>query len=490
MITSTLELFVKKHNLFYVLTFSFLVIALPAWSQQRPNIIVFIADDAGWRDFGCYGNSAIKTPHIDQLAKQGTKFNQAFLTTPQCSPTRTSLLSGQFAHTIRTEDLHSPLEESVVIIPDQLKAAGYYTALLGKSHLGQEATNKFDAFFPGQGNPMPQDFAKVLSSSTESPFFAWYAFIDPHRDYQENTIADPHDPANVIVPPYLADTPDTRKDLAMYYDEIARMDRNIGEVLRMLKEEGKRNNTLIFFMSDNGKPFTRAKGTLYDEGIKTPFLAVWPGRIRPGSTKEALTSMIHLAPTILEAAGVEKGENMYGQSLLPLMFGQSVESDDFVFAERNWHDCDEHMRSVRSDSFKLIYNAYIEWPHGTAADLAGSLAHQSLLALKKEGKLSAEQSLIFQSPRPVIEFYNVKEDPWEFNNLAYDAQYRPLIQKHMKALMGWMETTDDFDPHFRRRYDNTDRVTGTIFMMGRPGVYNELKKEEESYLKRKLESTF
>lgn len=478
----------KNVSILFLVIF-FLLISFVASAQQRPNIIVFIADDAGWRDFGCYGNPVIKTPHIDQLAKQGMKFNQAFLTTPQCSPTRTSLLSGQFAHTVRTEDLHSPLDESVETVADKLKSAGYYTALLGKSHLGQEATNKFDAFFPGQGNPMPQDFAKVLSSSTEAPFFTWYAFIDPHRVYEENTIPDPHDPSNVIVPPYLADTPDTRKDLAMYYDEITRMDRNIGEVMRMLKEEGKRNNTLIFFMSDNGKPFTRAKGTLYDEGIKTPFLAVWPGRIRPGTKNEALTSMIHLAPTILEAAGVEKGEQMYGQSLLPLLFGQSEESDNFVFAERNWHDCDEHMRSVRSDSFKLIYNAYIEWPHGTAADLAGSLAHQSLLTLKQEGKLSSEQALIFQSPRPVIEFYNVKDDPWEFNNLAYDAKYRPLIQKHMKALMEWMEATDDFDPYYRRRYDNTDRVTGTIFMLGRPGMYNDLK-EERNYLQRKLETSF
>jgi len=462
---------------------------VPVVAQSRPNIIVFIADDAGWRDFGCYGNRAIKTSNIDMLAQRGMKFNQAFLTTPQCSPTRTSLLSGQFAHTIRTEDLHSPLNENVKIVPELLRAKGYYTALLGKSHIGDAAIRKFDVFYPGKGNPMPDDFAKVLSASNESPFFAWYAFMDPHRIYQDSTIADGHAPESVVVPPYLADTPESRKDLANYYDEITRMDRNIGQVMNMLREKGKLDNTLFFFMSDNGKPFTRAKGTLYDEGIKTPFIVSWPGRVARKSVSDALVSMIDLAPTILEAAGVQKSEQMYGKSLLPLFYRQENKGDKYVFAERNWHDCDEHMRSVRSDSFKLIFNAYIDLPHGTAADLAGSPAHQALLQLKRNGELNHEQSLVFQTPRPQVEFYNLIDDPWEFNNLAYDVQYRPLIQKHMRALMEWMKNTADFDPHYRKRYDNTDRVSGTIFMFGRPGLYNELK-EDDNPLSRVLQNDF
>ena len=473
---------------FYLLFLSLHLLFYQAIAQQKPNVIVFIADDAGWRDFGTYGNDAIKTENIDGLAQQGMQFNQAFLTTPQCSPTRTSLLSGQFAHTIRTEDLHEPLDAAVRIIPSYLEEQGYYTALLGKSHIGDDAVKQFNVFYPGKGNPVPDDFAKVLESSGDNPFFAWYAFSDPHRIYQENTIPDPHDPANVIVPPYLADTPETRADLAMYYDEITRMDRNIGEALQLIADAGKTDNTLVIFITDNGKPFTRAKGTLYDEGIKSPLIATWPGKISAGSDNNALVSLIHLAPTILEAAGMAKGENMYGESLLPLMFGQPADADKYVFAERNWHDCDEHMRSVRSDTFKLIFNAYTEWPLCTAADLAGSPAHQSLLSLKAEGKLNPAQMLAFQTPRPVIEFYNVKDDPWELNNLAYDVAYRPLIRQHFDALAEWMQETDDFDPHYRRRYENTDRVTGTHFFGGgRPGMYNEIPDGEE-YLRRILRS--
>ncbi len=467
----------------------FLASIQPLQAQQRPNIIVFIADDAGWRDFGCYGNTAIRTPHIDQLARDGMIFENAFLTTPQCSPTRTSLLSGQFAHTVRTEDLHEPLAADIKILPYYLKEGGYYTALLGKSHIGKPAQEQFDVFYPGQGNPKTSDFEKVMQNSGARPFFAWYAFQDPHRSYQPNTIENPHDPSSVVVPPYLADTPETRADLALYYDEISRMDAQIGEVVRLLEEAGKQENTIIVFMSDNGKPFTRAKGTLYDEGIKTPFIVKWPGVVSAGSKETGLLSMIHLAPGILDAAGVGKPEQMYGQSFLPSLLDAYLAIDEYVFSERNWHDCDEHIRSVRSDSFKLIFNAYIELPHGTAADLAGSPSHQSLLKLKEQGKLNREQLLVFQVPRPVIEFYNLKEDPWEFNNLAYDEAYRPLIQKHFDKLSEWMEKTADFDPHYRQRYDNTDRVSGTLFMKGRPGVYHPLPAEEDK-LNRILKSGF
>jgi len=460
------------------------VLLSPALAQDKPNVIVFIADDAGWRDFSAYGNAAIKTDHIDRLAERGMKFNNAFLTTSQCSPTRTSLLSGQFAHTVRTEDLHEPLAPSVRILPSYLQQGGYYTAILGKTHIGQPAVEQFNVFHRGNGNPMPEDFSKVLEDKGDKPFFAWYAFIDPHRGYQENTIPDPHDPAQVIVPPYLADTPETRKDLAMYYDEITRMDRNIGEVLQLLEDANEAENTLVIFITDNGKPFTRAKGSLYDEGIKSPLIAVWPEKIEAGTTNDALISLIHLAPTILDAAVLQKGDDMYGESLLPMFEGEGRQPDAFVFAERNWHDCDEHMRSVRSDTFKLIFNAYTEWPLCTAADLAGSPSHQSLLRLKEEEKLNDDQMLVFQVPRPAIEFYNVKEDPYELNNLAYDAQYRPKIAQHFSALSEWMEQTDDFDPHYRRRYDNTDRVTGTMFLRGgRPGMYNAIE-DEENHLNR------
>ncbi|MGB3852735.1 MAG: sulfatase [Tunicatimonas sp.] len=462
----------KASLLLFLLVIGALLPSEATAQSTPPNIVVFIADDAGWRDFGCYGNAAIRTPNIDRLAQQGMRFDQVFLTTPQCSPTRTSLLAGQYAHTLRTEDLHEPLAEGQTILPTHLKKAGYYTGLIGKTHIGLVGEAKFDLVEPlKQSEPQPDDFKTLLDSAQDQPFFVWYAFSDPHRGYQPNTIDEPHDPDQVVVPPYLVDTPETRRDLAQYYDEIGRLDRNVGRVLQLLEEAGKASNTAIFFLSDNGKPFTRAKGTLYDAGIRTPLVVRWPEQVDASSTYGGLLSAIHLAPTIMDMAGVAVDTAMVGRSLLPILTRNAVVPDEFVFSERNWHDCDEHMRSVRSDSFKLIKNAYIEWPHGTAADLAGSPSHQALLRGKAQDRLTDAQQLVFEVPRPEIEFYNVKVDPYELTNLAYDVRYRPQIQTHYAALRRWQQQTDDFPPHVRRRYDNTDRVTGTMYHIGRPESY-------------------
>jgi N-sulfoglucosamine sulfohydrolase len=163
------------------------------------------------------------------------------------------------------------------------------------------------------------------------------------------------------------------------------------------------------------------------------------------------------------AAGAEHSGKHDRPEPAPAAEGRTFQGDRYIFAERNWHDCDEHMRCIRSDTFKLIKNAYIEWPHGTAADLAGSPAHQELLRLRREGKLTPAQADIFQVPRPVIELYNVIDDPWELNNLAWDVRYRGIIRGMHRELLDWMQRTGDFPPEKRRRHDNTDRVTGTHF---------------------------
>jgi N-sulfoglucosamine sulfohydrolase len=434
-----------------------------AEARKPPNILVFIADDAGWRDFGCYGNASVRTPNIDALARGGLKMERAFLTTSQCSPSRTSLLTGEFAHTLRTEDLHTPLQEGKATVAAYLKQAGYFSGIIRKTHIGPHALKQFDYIHASNEEIQLPEFKDFLNQSRDKPFFLWYAFGDPHRIYQEGALTPPHDPQKVEVPPYLSDDADTRKDLALYYDEIGRLDQNIGLAVEELKRRKLLDNTLIIFLSDNGKPFTRAKGSLYDEGIRTPLIFYWPQLIKPGRVSNEMVSVIHLAPTLLDLAGIAKPAAMYGRSMKSLLEGGAFTGDKYVFSERNWHDCDEHIRGIRSDNFKLIKNAYIEWPHGTAADLAGSPSHQQLLRLKKENKLTEAQALVFQVPRPVIELYNVVEDPYELNNLAYDVKYRPVIKELYQQLHNWMEATNDFPPEKRRRPDNTDRITGTNF---------------------------
>ena len=431
-----------------------------------PNIVIFVADDAGWRDFGAYGNTSIRTPSIDRLAEGGLLFERAFLTVAQCSPSRISMLTGKYPHATGAEDLHMPLPPDEVIVPSYLQQAGYFTGHMRKTHYGLHAERQFQWYSQDVG-----DLPEFLDESGERPFFLWVGFNDPHRPYQENTVDPPHDPETVNVPPYLADTPETRADLARYSDEISRMDAEIGIALEELERRGLRENTLVIFLSDNGMPFPGAKGTVYDEGTKTPLIFSWPARMQGGSRYDGLTSVIDLAPTLLDLAGVDRVEDMQGESILPILFDSSLPGRSYVFAERNWHDCDEHIRSVRNDRFKLIRNAYIELPFGTPADASSSPTWYSLLRMKDEGNLTPAQARIFTAPRPRIELYDVENDPWELTNLAGKAEYADLAAELAKVLDDWMTETGDFGPWTRRRDDHTDRITGVRFGYTVPPMY-------------------
>ncbi|MFN2127972.1 MAG: sulfatase, partial [Anaerolineales bacterium] len=329
-------------------------------NKGDPNFLILIADDAGM-DLGCYGNPFIKTPNIDKLATSGLKCEQTFLTAPQCSPSRISILSGQYPHTTRTEDLHTPLPEGINFITTYLQQIGYFTGSNGKTHWGPNGDKQFNWYADRFDT-----FEGFLEEVKGKPFFFWTGFYDPHRTYQEGAISIPHDPENVVVPDHLVDDSRTRKDIAMYYDEISRMDSIIGRYMEILDRKKLLKDTYIIFLSDNGAPFPREKGTLYDTGIQTPFIVSGPN-VPKGEVYGGLMSVIDFAPTILDLAGIEIPENMPGMSFSPLLNGDFVIAPEFVFSERNWHNCDEHMRTIRTDKYKLILNAYTEKPPGTPA---------------------------------------------------------------------------------------------------------------------------
>jgi N-sulfoglucosamine sulfohydrolase len=419
-------------------------------------------------DFGCYGNPAVKTPAVDRLAESGLLFEKTFVTSPQCSPSRISILTGKYPHTTRTEDLHVPLPPEEKFITQYLREAGYFAGHNGKTHWGENGDQQFDWYATGF-----ETFREFLGQAGNKPFFFWTGFYDPHRVYQENTIAQPHDPANVIVPDHLVDDSRTRKDIALYYDEISRMDSVIGVYLDILGEEKMLENTYIIFLSDNGAPFPREKGTLYDRGIRTPFIIAGP-EVPAGEIYDGLTSTIDLPPTVLTLAGVDLPEGMSGNSFAEVLSGGFGFTRDYIFSERNWHDCDEHMRSVRSNRYKLILNAYTEKPHGTAADLANSLSWFSLLENKTAGSLAFEQSLIFTVPRPSVELYDLASDPEEYKNVANDPAYRNIANDLLEILQQWMFETNDFPPTKRTRMDHTDRISGIRYYDFIPELENEL----------------
>lgn len=424
--------------------------------KARPNILVLIADDAGWKDFGCYGHPTIRTPNIDQLAKNGLLCRNAFLTTSSCSPSRTSILSGQYAHTIGTEDMHVPLPEGVRLIPSYLKGAGYFTGNMFKQHYGPNGEKQFDWY-----SKKLSEFNDFLNKTEDKPFFCWVGFNDPHRPYGTKDYKNPFPPEKVVVPLTLVDDGTTRQDLADYYSEIERMDSEIGQMIAQLKAHNKLNNTLIVFLSDNGAPFPRAKGTVYDSGIGTPLIFSWPEGIPKGKTYEPLVSSIDLAPTILQLAGIEKPAAMPGVDLQTVFTNQKAPVRGYVFSERNWHGIDEHIRSVRTDRYKLIVNAsYEQLPFGSPSDITESPSWQSLYEQKQSGKLTPAQQLLFQHPRARVELYDLKKDPSELKNIADEQGQKMRVKELTAVLVQWSAETKDVQPADHIIADKTDRFTG------------------------------
>lgn len=440
--------------------------AAPSGSK-RPNIVVFIADDAGARHFGCYGNRSIRTPNVDRLSREGLTADKAMLTTSQCSPSRISILTGKYPHATGAEDLHMPMPAEHTNVAGWLGKAGYFTGHMAKAHEGPHSDRQFAWYDPGL-----RKFADFLDAAGERPFFLWVAFNDPHRPYQDGTIAEPHDPNQVEVLPYLADTAETRKDIARYYDEIGRMDAVIGRFLEVLRNRNLEEETLVVFLSDNGAPFPREKGTVYDGGVRTPLIFRWPGLVPAGTRYHGLMSVIDLAPTFLALAGLEVPDAMQGQDLSGGLMDPMKWQRRAAFSERNWHDCDEHIRSVRTERYRLVHNAYIALPFGSPADVTASPTWLALYDRLGKGQLTEAQALLFRTPRPEIEFYDTGHDAFELENLAARPEHQQAISDHFAMLQKWRETTRDFPPERRRRAGYADRVTGVLFSLEIPPMRN------------------
>lgn len=448
--------------------------------RSGPNIVLIIADDMGWDDCGAYGHPSIRTANIDRLAAEGMRFTNAFLTASSCSPSRASIITGRYPHNTDAEQLHWPLPAEQRTFVELLKNAGYWTAAVGKWHLGDAVKNRFhcvhEADVSGFQLPTDKDASKTAmvagersgcehwvstlrSRPKDRPFFLWLASVDPHRDYEPGIIANPHRPEDVRVPPYLPDVSEVREELALYYDEIARLDGYLGKVLEELTEQGVEEDTFVLFISDNGRPFPRDKTTLYDGGIKTPWLVRWPQRAQAGSVCTQLVSSIDIAPTVLTLAGIDIPSCFQGRSFASQLTDPMSKIREYIYAEDHWHDYEDLGRAVRSMRYKYIHNDYPDLPATPPADVGRSRTFAAMRRLRVQGKLDENQMACFVKPRPAEELYDVINDPYEMHNLVEDPIYADVLKEHRRALSDWSQSTD-FRIPATRTPDEFDRETG------------------------------
>ncbi|MBL9211227.1 MAG: sulfatase [Opitutaceae bacterium] len=474
---------------FLAWTFAAFVPAAGA-AAARPNIVMIVSDDHGRGDLGCYGNPVVRTPNLDALAADGTRFTHAFCTTASCSPSRSVILSGQHNHRngmygLQHDDHKFQSYDHLKTLPVLLAASGYRTARIGKFHVAPESAYAFQTVLSaGAANDpatigrspveMAEQSRRVIEAPDERPFFLYFASDDPHRanavlpdgrptfdTYPKPNRFGNRDsgyagitpvtfrPEDIPVPAYLPDTPACRAELAEYYQAIARLDQGVGRLIELLKAAGKYESTLILYLSDNGAAFPGAKTTLYEPGMRLPLLVRAPGRAKPGAVQSAMVTWADLAPTLLDVAGVKvPAGTMDGRSFRAGLDGGTLRGWDEVFASHSFHEITMYypMRVVRTRRHKLIWNVASGLVYPSALDLIKSPSWISVTSTggTKFGARTVEAYL----RRPPFELYDLERDPDEVVNLADDPAHRRLQAELLAKLKAFQAATRD--PWYRK----------------------------------------
>lgn len=450
-------------------------------SASRPNILLILSDDHSVPHVGCYGGGNAErfniTPNLDRFAAEGIRFDRAYTTAPQCAPSRISIFAGRSPVGLGVTRFAQPPRGDVRFFTDVLRAGGYWVGLDGRhqhldgrvreaAHINetlraegmQDLPNRFDHFVRSYGTKggklaeVPHRVAAALDKAPDGkPFFLYFGFNQPHRKFGNDH--EGIDPDQLVIPPDWPDLPEVRVDYARFLDEVRDLDQGFGLIMDVLKKRGLRENTMVVFMGDNGEALLRGKGTLHDRGTHVPLIIRWPGKIRPGASSSVLISGVDLAPTFLAAAGLDTPKEMHGHSFLPDLLGSGTTTRKHVFAERGWHwgpitrtDGLDLSRSVTTSQYRLIYNALPDRSY-TPVDMPKKDAWIAVQAASRNGTLSPlHRRLYFQNPRPIIELYDLRKDPFELNNLADDptlTQTRTVLRQQLES---WMIREHDYLP--------------------------------------------
>ena len=436
--------------------------------KEPPNILFCIADDWGWPHAGAYGDKVVGTPTFDRMAEEGVLFEHAYVTSPSCTPSRNSILTGQYHWRLgEGANLWSSLDVRIPVFPLLLEASGYTIGHWRKSW----GPGDLKAGGYVDKHPVGPRFRNGFQSFLEArprkrPFFFWLGSSDPHRPYEPGSGEASGIPLEEIrVPAFYPDVPEIRSDLADYYFEVQRFDRECGEALELLESSGELENTLVVMTGDNGIPFPRCKSHLYDMGVHVPLAIRWGDHIQERGAVREFVSLVDLAPTSLEAAGCAPPSGMNGRSLLPtlerrtsrrarqgrnhVIFGKERHTPAQRSPSMGGYPC----RGLRTERYLYIRNFEPErWPAGVpegATHPMDSFAdcdngptkaylteHRDLPEIKPFFDLSFAR-------RPAEELYDLSDDPFQLRNLAAHDAYRTIKSELAELLLSELRRTGD-----------------------------------------------
>ena len=446
----------------------------------RPNVLLLVAEDMSSR-VGAFGDLVAQTPNLDRLAREGTRYTHTFTTAGVCAPSRASLLTGMHAISMGGQHMRSSTRPEgsyravpppeVKAFPELLRRAGYYTVTDSKLDY------QFSGTFSGSGpttlwNAEGNDPAWLANAELEQPFFALINFQVTHETGIFTPLGggwpnslmhlvvqfgrawllgipeaeSPIRSSDVKIPPYYADTPLARADIARHYNNIYQMDREVGAILDGLENSGLSDSTIVIWTTDHGDGLPRAKRELYDSGLRVPMIVRWPDRWRPegsptGAIDSRLVSFVDLAPTILAWAGQAPPPHMQGRNFS----GPETETRKYVFASRDRIDkFPDRERAVRDRDYKYIRSWHPDKPTGHRLSFRDNLEMMiELWELLESGKLNTEQRTWFE-PTGSERLYHLPSDPFELHNLAGEQEYAAELDRLRQAYEGFRGRVPDW----------------------------------------------
>lgn len=458
--------------------------------EVRPNFVIMIADDCSHYDWGVYGRAYAQkhgnkygnteagiTPNIDQFATEAMKFNRCFQQAPTSSPTRHALYTG--LHSVRSGAYpnHTYVYPHVKSFVQYFEPEGYKTALAWKEHVEPKSVFAYEYLKGASGAGIDYNAAKYNEikrfigerKEDKNPFFLVVASNEPHEGY---TLGDPSkwNPNTINIPEGYVDTPEMRQLLVKYYAEINAFDTQVGNVLRILEENGMKENTVVMLLSEQGNSMPFAKWTCYRNGLQSAMLVRWPGHIQPGSETDALVNYIDVVPTFMDIAGMEAPDTD-GKSFYKVLKGETNEHAQYAFGQqtsRGIYSGPQYygIRSAKDGRYNYIVNLTPEAKFQNTTTQGNKAYMNSWRREADAGNEYAEERLHKYQYRPAEELYDMIEDPWELNNLADDPAYAAKKAELRAALEAWMVDVGDLGQEtemkaLERLWENASKDDGS-----------------------------
>lgn len=427
----------------------------PVVAQQKPPIVVFLADDLGFFEVPVYQKTPVRMPNLERLAQQGLSFDRAFCASPSCAPSRAALLTGRMPARNGAEPNHSYPRPEVPVLTRYLQAAGYEVVAFGKVAHDEAMNHKigFDYYCSDRlhlADSMRAYFARRQSSK---PVCVLLGDKRPHVPWNTQST---YDPATVALPPGWIDTPETRAHRARYYTDITGMDAELGRVMDLTQQLFK-GQALFLFSSDHGAQWPFGKWNLYEAGIRTPLVVAWPGKVATQQHTTAMVSWVDILPTLFDLTATAIPAGLDGKSFAPVLLGQTRQFRTLVYTTHSG-DGPENVypiRSVRTARYKYIRNLHPEYVHTNHSDLYrknGAGAYWNSWLEKAKTDSAAARLVRRYHIRPAEELYDLDRDPREQMNLAKNPKYDAQLRKMRGLEDAWLREQGDAQTVFNKPY--------------------------------------